>query len=376
MKTWIEINKKNLNSNLSQFRKLVGEKVKIMGVVKANAYGHGLVVISKIIEKNVDWFGVDSLVEGIELRKNNIKKPILALGYVELGDLKTAVKNKLSLTVYNKETIDCLGKIPIKNPYFNPKVHLKLETGTGRQGIQENDLFDFLKSLKKYPSIKIEGASTHYANIEDTTDSSYAKNQLAVFRRMVVAIEAEGFKIPFKHTACSAAAILFPETRFDMVRLGISMYGLWSSKETKAIANSGKNKLNLKPAIFWKTKIAQLKKIKSGAAIGYGLTEILSRDSLIAILPIGYFDGYDRKLSSIGNVLIRGQRCKILGRVCMNMIIVDATDLKNVKIEDEAVLLGKQGKEEITAEEIAQKIGTINYEVISRINPLIPRVIK
>jgi len=376
MKTWIEINKKNLNSNLSQFRKLVGEKVKIMGVVKANAYGHGLIVTSKIIEKNVDWFGVDSLVEGIELRKNNIKKPILALGYVELGDLKTAVKNKLSLTVYNKETIDCLGKIPIKNPYFNPKVHLKLETGTGRQGIQENDLFDFLKSLKKYPSIKIEGASTHYANIEDTTDSSYAKNQLAVFRRMVVAIEAEGFKIPFKHTACSAAAILFPETRFDMVRLGISMYGLVSSKETKAIANSGKNKLNLKPAIFWKTKIAQLKKIKSGAAIGYGLTEILSRDSLIAILPIGYFDGYDRKLSSIGNVLIRGQRCKILGRVYMNMIIVDATDLKNVKIEDEAVLLGKQGKEEITAEEIAQKIGTINYEVISRINPLIPRVIK
>jgi len=154
------------------------------------------------------------------------------------------------------------------------------------------------------------------------------------------------------------------------------MYGLWSSKETKAIANSGKNKLNLKPAIFWKTKIAQLKKIKSGAAIGYGLTEILSRDSLIAILPIGYFDGYDRKLSSIGNVLIRGQRCKILGRVYMNMIIVDATDLKNVKIEDEAVLLGKQGKEEITAEEIAQKTGTINYEVISRINPLIPRVIK
>ena len=376
MKTWIEINKKNLNSNLSQFRKLVGEKVKIMGVVKANAYGHGLVVTSKIIEKNVDWFGVDSLVEGIELRKNNIKKPILVLGYVELGDLKTAVKNKLSLTVYNKETIDCLGEIPIKNPYFNPKIHLKLETGTGRQGIPETDLAEFLKHIKKYPSIKIEGASTHYANIEDTTDSSYAKNQLAVFRRMVAAIEAEGFKIPFKHTACSAAAILFPETRFDMVRLGISMYGLWSSKETKAIANSGKNKLNLKPAIFWKTKIAQLKKIKSGAAIGYGLTEILSRDSLIAILPIGYFDGYDRKLSSIGNVLIRGQRCKILGRVYMNMIIVDATDLKNVKIEDEAVLLGKQGKEEITAEEIAQKIGTINYEVISRINPLIPRVIK
>jgi len=376
MKTWTEINKKNLNSNLSQFRKLVGEKVKIMGVVKANAYGHGLIVTSKIIEKNVDWFGVDSLVEGIELRKNNIKKPILVLGYVELGDLKTAVKNRLSLTVYNKETIDCLGEIPIKNPYFNPKIHLKLETGTGRQGIQENNLFDFLKSLKKYPSIKIEGASTHYANIEDTTNSNYAKNQLAVFRRMVAAIEADGFEIPFKHTACSAAAILFPETRFDMVRLGISMYGLWSSKETKAIANSGKNKLNLKPAIFWKTKIAQLKKIKSGAAIGYGLTEILSRDSLIAILPIGYFDGYDRKLSSIGNVLIRGQRCKVLGRVCMNMIIVDATDLKNVKIEDEAVLLGRQGKEEITTEEIAQKVGTINYEVISRINPLIPRIIK
>jgi alanine racemase len=377
VKTWIEISKKNLNYNLSQFRKLVGDKIKIMGVVKANAYGHGLALVSKIIDDHIDWFGVDSFLEGMELRKNGIKKPILVLGYVELKDLKTAVKNKLSLTVYNKETIDVLGKIRISNPHFNPKVHIKLETGTGRQGILESDLIDFLKQIKKYPSIEVEGISTHYANIEDTTDSSYAERQLHLFKKMVSLSGKEGFNnIPLRHTACSAAAILFPETRFDMVRLGISIYGLWSSKETRAITKNKKINLELKPSLTWKTKIAQLKRMRSGTALGYGLTETLSRDSVIAILPIGYFDGYDRKLSSIGNVLIGGQRCKVLGRVCMNMIIVDVTDLKKVRIEDEAVLLGKQGKEEITAEEIAQKIGTINYEVISKINPLIPRIIE
>lgn len=374
MKTWIEINKNNLLHNLEQFRKLVGGKVKLMGVIKANAYGHGLVEVAQTISDKVDWFGVDMLTEALKLREIGIRKPILVLGYVELRDLREAVKNNISLTVYNKETIERLGKIPIQNPNLNPKVHIKLETGTSRQGIEEGEILDFVKFIKNYPSIEIEGIATHFANIEDTTDSSYAMNQLAIFSRVISALEKNGIVVPLKHTACSAATILFPETRFDMVRLGISLYGLWSSKETKAVAKNKNVDLDLEPALTWKTIIAQVKNVKAGTSIGYGLTEYASRDSKIAVLPVGYFDGYDRKLSSVGNVLIHGKRCKVLGRVCMNMIIADVTDVEKVNLEDEVVLLGRQGREEISAEEIAQKIGTINYEFITRINPLIPRI--
>lgn len=374
MKTWVEISREALVYNLEQFRKLVGEKVKLMGVVKANAYGHGLTEVAGIISDKVDWLGVDSLAEALKLRQAAIKKPILVLGYTELADLREAVKNNISLTVYNKETIERLGKIQVQNPNFNPKIHIKAETGTARQGIRENEILDFIKFVKQFPSIEIQGLSTHYANIEDTTDSSFAMEQLATFSRVADILKKEGVE-PLRHTACSAATILFPETRFDMVRLGISMYGLWSSKETKAVAKNKSMDLDLKPALSWKTIVAQIKNIPAGTSVGYGLTERTSRDSKIAILPVGYYDGYDRKLSSVGNVLIRGKRCKVFGRVCMNMIIIDVTDVEKIELEDEAVLLGRQGREEITADDLAGKIGTINYEAVTRINPLILRKI-
>lgn len=375
MKTWVEINKNNLLHNLEQIRKLVGDGVKIMGVVKANAYGHGLVGVAQAISDKVDWFGVDSLSEALKLREIGTKKPILVLGYTELKDLKEAVKNNISLTVCNKETIEKLGKIPIHNPNLNPKIHIKIETGTARQGVLEKDILDFVKFVKQYPSIEIQGISTHYANIEDTTDSSFAMAQLEIFSRVSEVLKKEDVVVPLRHTACSAATILFPETRFDMVRLGISMYGLWSSKETMAAAKNKNVDLSLKPVLSWKTIVAQVKSVKSGTSVGYGLTERVSRDSKVAILPIGYWDGYDRKLSSVGSVLIHRKRCKVLGRVCMNMIVVDVTDLPKIELEDEVILLGRRGREEVSAEDLAQKIGTINYEVVTRINPLIPRII-
>lgn len=374
MKTWVEINKNNLLHNLEQFKNLIGDNVKIMGVVKSNAYGHGLTEVADIIFDKVDWFGVDSLAEALELREVGIKKPILVLGYTELADLKEAVKNNISLTVYNKETIEKLGKIPIHNPNLNPKIHIKIETGTSRQGVLEKDLVEFVKFIKQFPSIEVQGLSTHYANIEDTTDSSFAMSQLEAFSRATEILKNEGAEVPLRHTACSAATILFPETRFEMVRLGISMYGLWSSKETKAVAKNKNLELDLKPVLTWKTIVAQIKNIPADTSVGYGLTERVSRDSKVAILPIGYYDGYDRKLSSIGTVLIRGKRCKVLGRVCMNMTIIDVTDMEKVELEDEVVLLGRQGREEVSVEDLAGKIGTINYEVVTRINLLIPRI--
>jgi len=373
-KTWIEINKKALQNNIQQFQKLIGDKVKLMAVVKANAYGHGLIEVAKIAtESDVDWLGVDSIDEAIKLKKAGIKTPILILGYTLLSRLKDVVKYDLRQVVYNKETVQGLA---LNNKKAKPlKIHLKIETGTSRQGLEKEELLELAKFINKFPNIEIEGTHTHYANIEDTTNHSYARQQLKRFKEAIELLEKNGIKIPLKHTACSAAVILFPETYFDMVRLGISMYGLWPSPETFVSAKEKNRKLNLEPALTWKTKIAQIKQIKAGTPISYGLTERVSQDSKIAVLPIGYWDGYDRKLSGVGNVLIRGKRCKVLGRICMNMIIVDVSHIPDIKLEDEVVLLGKQGQEEILADELAQKIGTINYEVVTRINPLIPRIV-
>lgn len=373
-KTWVEISKKSLQNNISQFQKLIGSKVKLMAVVKANAYGHGLIEVAKIVTRSgADWLGVDSVDEAIEIRKAGINAPILIMGYTLLSRLNDVVKYDFRQVVYNRKTIEVLSKRAKKNKKIF--IHLKVETGTSRQGLEKEELLELAKFIKKYSQLEIEGIYTHYANIEDTTDHSYAQSQLKRFKEAVNLLKKNNIKIPIKHTACSAAVILFPETYFDMVRLGISTYGLWPSKETFVSAKEKKRKIKLEPVLTWKTKIAQIKQVKAGASVSYGLTERVSQDSKIAVLPIGYWDGYDRRLSGIGNVLIKGKRCKVLGRVCMNMIIVDVSHVPNVGLEDEVVLLGKQGGDEITADELAQKIGTINYEVVTRINPLIPRIV-
>jgi alanine racemase len=270
--------------------------------------------------------------------------------------------------VYNKETLAELSKLK-----KTAKVHIKIETGTMRQGVFLEDLEDFIKCAKKSSNIIIEGIYTHFANIEDTTDHSFAREQLHKFNQALQIAKELKIK-PMAHAACSAAFILFPETYFDAVRFGISMYGYWSSPQTIVSSKENKKNIILKPAISWKTIIVQIKKVNSNTPIGYGLTEKTTQDTKIAIIPVGYWDGYDRKLSSVGNVLIGGKRCKIIGRICMNMFMVDINHLSDVKVEDEVVLIGQQDEENITVEELAQKIGTINYEVITRINPLIPRI--
>jgi alanine racemase len=377
-KTWAEISEKNLKNNLRQFRNLIGKKRKLMAVVKSNAYGHGLVEIAKIAqESKANWLGVDSVDEALELKKNGINLPILILGYTLKSRLKEVVENGFRLTVYNKETIKEISdfRFPISNKDEKINIHIKVETGTSRQGVLEENILDFVKFIGNYSNINIEGISTHYANIEDTTDHSYAQGQLKKFKEIVNLLEKKGCNIPIKHTACSAAAVLFPETYFDMVRLGISMYGHWSSRETQVTASEQKIKLDLKPILTWKTKVAQVKTIKAGTPVSYGITEKVSQDTKIAILPIGYWDGFDRGLSSVGNVLMGGKKCKVLGRVCMNMIVVDVNHVENVESEDEVVIIGKQGDEKITAEEVASKLGTINYEVLTRINPRILRMV-
>lgn len=389
-KTWVEISRSALTANVKAFRNHLGNKTGVMAVIKSNAYGHGLVETAKIADAaGAEWFGVDSVDEGIQLRKNGIRKPILILGYTLNSRLKDCVANSLSFVVYNMETVKLLRSLKLKKLGTRPSknalaayVHLKIETGTSRQGIAGNELRALVRALKKTNGVVIEGASTHYANIEDTTDSSYAELQLKRYHEGLQILRSEGIDPPWKHTACSAAAILFPETYFNLARVGIAMYGLWPSKETHAtslasdVAGRRKRPLILTPALTWKTVVAQIKHVKKGTPVSYGLTERVSRNARLAILPIGYWDGYDRRgMSNTGQVLIRGQRCKIVGRICMNMCVADVTDVRGVKPEDEVVLLGSQKMERISAEDIASKMGTINYEVVTRINPLIPRIV-
>ncbi len=374
--TWVEISRSALGHNVSQFRKLIGDERVLSGVVKANAYGHGIVEASRILlEAGVDWLAVHSLDEALTLRQAGIESPIILLGYIPLADLKEAVQKELRLTVYNLETVKELGEVTreLKRKAY---LHLKLETGTQRQGILEEDIPSFLEKLKKNQHLVLEGASTHFANIEDTTDHSYAKGQLEEFTRLAKLIEDNGVSIPLKHTACTAAALLFPETYFGMLRLGIGLYGLWPSKETYvSCLQKGDDMPELRPALTWKTKVAQLKTIAKGSYVGYGCTYRTTRKTRLAILPLGYYEGYPRGLSNVGWVLVRGMRAPVRGRVCMNNIMVDVTDIPGVELEDEVVLLGRNGGEVISAEQLASMVGSINYEIVSTINPLLPRIV-
>ncbi len=369
-KTWVEISSAALQNNVRLLKKRIGKKVALMAVVKANAYGHGLRGTAAIaVRSGATWLGVDSVDEALQATTVAKKTPTLILGYTPLARVKDVVRIGARMIVYNQETIRAIGATK-----KSARVHIKLETGTTRQGVQERELVSLIQTIKRFPKITIEGLSTHYANIEDTTDHAYAAAQLASFVRLAaVAEKVYGKEIPVKHTACSAAAILFPETHFSMARTGIALYGMWPSHETYVSAKERGVALDLRPALTWKTLIAQIKEVSKGTAVSYGLTARLTRPSRVAVIPVGYWDGVDRKYSSVGTVLIRGRRAPVLGRICMNMCMVDVTDVPGVRLEDEVVLIGKQKGEQVTPEEFAAKIGSFNYETVTRINALIPR---
>ena len=245
------------------------------------------------------------------------------------------------------------------------RVHLKAETGNNRQGLGEEELVNFAKFIQSFENIEIEGLTTHFANIEDTTDHSYAEKQLKAFKDIDEKLKNEGINIKIRHCANSAATILFSETHFEMVRVGLACYGMWPSEEVK------NENLKLEPAFCWKSKIAQIKEIAAGEFVGYGCTFKTERKTKLAIVPIGYYDGYDRGVSGKAHVLICGKKAPVRGRVCMNIIMADVTDIPKAALEDEVILIGN----EITAEMFAGWAETINYEVTTRVNERIPRIV-
>jgi len=372
----IEISRSSLVRNIGEFRRLIGRRRKFLAVVKANAYGHGLLEVARVaVAEGVDWLGVNSVDEGLTLRAAGIAAPVLVLGYAPLGALEEAVRGDLRLTVYNRETVHRLSELAVRLGR-TVRLHVKVETGTWRQGVDPRQLAAFVGDIRRRPGLAVEGLSSHFANIEDTTKHDYPRRQLAAFRTAVRELEAGGPRIPIKHMSCTASTVLFPEPGFNLARVGIGLYGLWPSKETYlSCLLDRKELLSLEPVLSWKARIAQVKKVPAGADIGYGGTYRTTRPTVLAVVPVGYYDGYDRGLTNAAHVLVKGRRAPVRGRVAMDFFMADVTDVPGVGLEDEVTLLGADGRERITAEDLAALAGTISYEILARINPLIPRIV-
>jgi len=354
---WIEIDLDAIAQNVRNIKKLIGEKKELMAVVKGNGYGHDILEISSIVLKNgATRLAVARLEEGIFLRKAGIAVPILVLGLTLEQQVELLVSYDITPTVCKYETIEKLSKFALKEEK-TVKVHIKVDTGMGRIGIFPNHVLDFVKKVKAFKNIEIEGIFTHFS-VADEKDKAYTEAQFKKFIEVLTILEKEGIKIPVKHVGNSATLLDFPYMWLDLVRPGISIYGLYPSTEVQET-------VKLIPAHSFKTRIIFLKELPVGESIGYGRTYTTTkRRTKVASLPVGYADGYSRLLSNQGEVLVRGRRFLIIGRVCMDQTMIDVTNLPQVKVGDEVVLWGRQGREEITVEEIADKIGTINYEIV------------
>jgi len=354
--TWTEVNLDAIAQNVKNIKKLIGKKKELMAVVKGNAYGHDILEISSVVlENGATRLAVARLEEAIFLRKAGITVPILVLGLTLKPQAESLVSYDITPTVCEFEMIEKLSELAVQMNKM-AKIHLKVDTGMGRIGIFPDDVLRFIKRIKTLKKVEIEGIFTHFS-VADEKDKFYTEEQFRKFIEILTILEKEGIKIPIKHVGNSATLLDLPHMWLDMVRPGLAIYGLYPSKEVKKT-------INLIPAQQFKTKIVFIKELPRGESISYGRTYITKRRMRVASLPVGYADGYNRLLSNQGEVLVRGQRVPIIGRVCMDQCMIDVTNLTQVEIGDEVVLWGRQGEGMITVEEIAQKIRTINYEIV------------
>lgn len=365
---WAEINLDNLAHNIREVRKHTDENSLVTAVVKANGYGHGSVEISKtFLENGADRLAVAVLTEAIELRKGGIDAPILVMGYTPVSLYEKAIEHGIILTIYNlddgkalSEKATALGKVAT--------IHLKIDSGMGRIGFLPNEnSIESILNIWKLSGIYIEGIFTHFAKA-DESDKTHAMGQYEKFTYVIKALEEKGLSIPIKHSSNSAAIIDLPDYNMNMVRGGIMIYGLYPSDEVN------KDTILLKPAMTLKTRISHLKSVPKGTGISYGQIFVTDKDSVIGTLPIGYADGYTRMLTGKGEVYINGQRAKIVGKICMDQCMVDVSHIEDIKVGDEVVLFGygKEGYPHV--DEIAEKLGTINYEVVCMVSRRVPRV--
>ena len=366
--SWVEIDLDAFRHNLEQAKGLLPEGVTILAVIKDEAYGHGACELAfEAIRGGVKMLGTATVEEGIQLRSQGISAPILILSGSTTEQVEEVVEQNLSVTLYSREIAKALDTAARRRKKKIP-IHLKIDTGMGRLGISPEEVKPFLQGLHKLPGLTIEGIMTHFATAADA-DKEYTRWQLSRFRESLSSSPAPeiGPERPIIHAANSAAVLNFPESYMDMVRLGILLYGCYPHTEAR-------RELPLQPVLSWKTRVLSLKRVPPESWIGYGKTYRTSRNSLVAILPVGYADGYNRALSNRAHVLIRKKRVPVIGRVSMDLCAVDATEIPSLHEGEEAVLLGMQGKEEITAHDLASLLETIPYEIFTSIDRRIPRI--
>lgn len=364
-----------LAHNLALFRSTLSRNTELLGVVKANAYGHGLAEVAPHVAEGADWLGVHTATEARLLRRHGLDGRVLVMGFVPADDLG-GLDSDVHLLVSSLEALEWIGAHRRRSGVGLP-VHLKVDIGTKRQGVPAGIIAAACRTAAR-EGVDIVGVAGHFANIEDTIEHEFARRQLDRFRSALEVAKTEiGELPPYIHASCSAAALLFRETDFTLARVGISMYGHWPSRETRLSWNleHGDNRLELRPVLSWKTTVGQLQVVETDESVGYGRTWTARRPSQLAIIPVGYADGYSRALGNRSRVLIGGRSAPVVGRVCMNILMADITDIPGVAIGDEVVLIGRQKDDEISVEELASLSDTINYEFLARLSPLIPRMV-
>lgn len=362
-----DINLSAIRKNIETMKGYIPKDKKLLAVIKANAYGHGAIEVANALDDLSDYYGVACIDEGIELRKAGITKPILILGYTDASLYEDLVNYDITQTIFSYEQAKKLSKVA-KHLDKTAKIHIKLDTGMNRIGFKcEPESIQEIKKISKLSNINVEGIFTHYYKA-DEVDKSFANKQLDMYTNMVEALEQEGIHFSIRHISNSAGIMEMPNETYDMVRSGISTYGLYPSEEMDKVA------CVLYPAMTLKSHITHIKMVKKGETVGYGGTYTLPEDRKIATVGVGYADGYPRALSNQGRMLVNGQFAPIVGRVCMDQTMIDVTDIKDVVVGDEVVLVGKQGENILPCEELAAMSASFNYEFVCDVNRRVPRV--
>lgn len=374
---YAEINLASFRHNIAEIKRIITPGAGIMAVIKADAYGHGVLNIAReAADAGIGFFAVARMNEAAVLRNAGIKTPLLLFDdsrtygadkYIDL-DIRASVNSMEDAEFFSATAAGCSSKL---------RVHIKIDTGMGRLGFladgltscgDGSPLAEKIRKISGLPNIEIEGIYSHFAN-SDTKDKTHALEQLELFRKLAESIEPVLHKKPLLHMANSGAIMEIPDSHFDMVRAGIIMYGLYPSGEVD------RSIIDLKPVMSLKSRIVHLKKVGPGFKVSYGSTYVTDKETVIATIPAGYADGISRHLSSNGDMLVKGKRAPIIGRVCMDLTMLDVTGIEGVSVHDEVVIIGRQGGEEISADEIAARTGTINYEVVTSLAPRVPRII-
>ena len=375
----IELNQKAYHNNISFLRSMLGKKVILSSVVKGNAYGHGISeFVTMAYKSGITHFSVFDVEEAkIVHEALNNKVTIMIMGFVADDDLDWVISNQIQFFVFERYRLAMATKVA-KKLKIKAKIHIEIETGMNRTGFHKRELPNLTKFLiKESQNIDFIGMCTHYAGAESISNYYRVESQIKRFNEAVAIFKSNGIAPKIKHTACSAASMMFPETQMDLVRIGILQYGLWPSPEVLVTyLNSKKKKIDpLQRVISWKSEVMNVKRVKSGEFIGYGTSYMAKENMKIATIPLGYSHGYSRSLSNQGRVLIAGHRCAVIGTVNMNMLTIDVSEIENIKKGDEVVVIGTQGNLSITVASFGELNNLLNYEFLSRISKSIPRKI-